>query len=59
MHRDDAAQRDITDGVTVTVSSSAGALRVPVELTDAIKPGVVSTPHGWGHDTVGEHSFER
>jgi anaerobic selenocysteine-containing dehydrogenase len=53
MHRDDAAQRDITDGATVTVSSSAGALSVPVELTDAIKPGVVSMPHGWGHGKPG------
>ena len=23
---------------------------VPVEVTDAIMPGVVSLPHGWGHD---------
>jgi len=23
---------------------------VPVEVTDAIMPGVVSIPHGWGHD---------
>ena len=25
-------------------------LRLPVEVTDAIRPGVVSLPHGWGHD---------
>ena len=25
----------------------------PVEVTDAIKPGVVSLPHGWGHDKAG------
>ena len=24
-----------------------------VEVTDAIMPGVVSIPHGWGHDTDG------
>ena len=23
---------------------------IPVEVTDAIRPGVVSIPHGWGHD---------
>jgi hypothetical protein len=26
---------------------------VPVEITDAIRPGVVSLPHGWGHDAPG------
>jgi anaerobic selenocysteine-containing dehydrogenase len=24
-----------------------------VEITDAIRPGVVSLPHGWGHDAPG------
>ena len=26
---------------------------MPVEVTDAVMPGVVSIPHGWGHDTEG------
>ena len=26
---------------------------MPVEVTDAIMPGVVSIPHGWGHDLPG------
>jgi len=26
---------------------------VAAELTDALKPGVVSLPHGWGHDRPG------
>ena len=26
---------------------------VPVEITDAIKPGVVSMPHGWGQGKPG------
>ena len=25
----------------------------PVELTDAMRRGVVSLPHGWGHDRGG------
>jgi anaerobic selenocysteine-containing dehydrogenase len=25
----------------------------PVEVTDAIMPGVVSIPHGWGHGAPG------
>ena len=27
-----------------------GAIELPVEVTDAIMPGVMSIPHGWGHD---------
>jgi anaerobic selenocysteine-containing dehydrogenase len=30
-----------------------GEVRVPVEVTEAIRPGVVSIPHGWGHDVDG------
>ena len=30
-----------------------GELTVAVEVTDAIRPGVVSIPHGWGHDVDG------
>ena len=33
--------------------STAGQVEAPVELTDAIMPGVVSIPHGWGHDEDG------
>jgi anaerobic selenocysteine-containing dehydrogenase len=28
-------------------------LVVPVEITEDIMPGVVSLPHGWGHDFEG------
>ncbi|WP_214103323.1 molybdopterin-dependent oxidoreductase [Acrocarpospora catenulata] len=31
------------------VRSAKGELVVPVEPTDTIMPGVVSLPHGWGH----------
>ncbi len=48
MHPDDAASRGVAGGETVSVESSAGRIEVPVEVTDAIKPGVVSMPHGWG-----------
>jgi anaerobic selenocysteine-containing dehydrogenase len=53
MHRDDADRRGVANGDVVTVTSSAGRLNVPVEVTDAIKPGVVSMPHGWGHGKAG------
>ena len=48
VHPDDAATRGLQDGQTVSVRSSVGAVELPAELTDEIRPGVVSIPHGWG-----------
>ncbi len=53
IHPDDAASHGVTDHDVVTVKSAAGEITVPVEVTDAIKPGVVSMPHGWGHGRPG------
>ncbi|WP_156766678.1 molybdopterin-dependent oxidoreductase [Mycobacterium sp. E2327] len=53
IHPDDAARWGVADGDIVTVKSAAGEIKVPVEVTDAIKPGVVSMPHGWGHGKPG------
>ena len=53
IHPDDAQRFGLDDGDHAKVSSEAGALVVPVEVTDAIKRGVVSLPHGWGHDKAG------
>jgi anaerobic selenocysteine-containing dehydrogenase len=51
IHPDDAAQLGVTD--TAVITGPAGKLQVPVEITDAIRPGVVSLPHGWGHSAPG------
>ncbi|OMC56422.1 molybdopterin dinucleotide-binding protein [Mycobacterium sp. IS-836] len=53
IHPDDAARFGVADDDVVTVKSEAGEIRVPIEITDAIKPGVVSMPHGWGHGKPG------
>jgi anaerobic selenocysteine-containing dehydrogenase len=53
MHPDDAARLGLADGGRALVRSSAGQVEAPVELTDGIMPGVVSIPHGWGHDGGG------
>jgi anaerobic selenocysteine-containing dehydrogenase len=53
IHPDDAQRFGLNDGDHAKVSSEAGALVVPIEVTDAIKRGVVSLPHGWGHDKAG------
>lgn len=51
IHPDDAARLGLTDIAVVT--GPAGKVEVPVEVTDAIRPGVVSLPHGWGHTAPG------
>jgi anaerobic selenocysteine-containing dehydrogenase len=53
MHPDDAARRGLADGQRVTVRSRVGAVEVPLEVSDGIRPGVVSLPHGFGHDREG------
>lgn len=53
MHPDDAAARKISNGQAVRIRSRVGEVRAPVEVTDAIRPGVVSLPHGFGHGRAG------
>jgi anaerobic selenocysteine-containing dehydrogenase len=53
VHPDDAERLGLVDGGHARVSSRAGQVEVPVEVTDAVMPGVVSIPHGWGHDAAG------
>ena len=53
VHPDDAARLGLHDGGEALVRSRAGSVTVPVEVTDAVRPGVVSIPHGWGHSSNG------
>jgi anaerobic selenocysteine-containing dehydrogenase len=53
VHPDDAARLGLHDGAEAVVRSRAGAVTVPVEVSDAVRPGVVSIPHGWGHTSAG------
>ena len=53
VHPDDAVRLGLADGEPASVTSATGAIEVPVEVTDEIMRGVVSIPHGWGHDADG------
>ncbi|MCB8949315.1 MAG: molybdopterin-dependent oxidoreductase [Ardenticatenaceae bacterium] len=53
MHPDDAQKRHLAEGARVTVRSRTGTIQLPLTLTDTMMPGVVSIPHGWGHDRDG------
>ena len=50
---DDARRLGLADGGTARVTSRVGSVDAEVEVTDRIMPGVVSLPHGWGHDEPG------
>jgi anaerobic selenocysteine-containing dehydrogenase len=53
VHPTDADAFGLTDGGEAVVSSRVGSVKAPVEVTDAIMPGVVSLPHGFGHGASG------
>jgi anaerobic selenocysteine-containing dehydrogenase len=53
MHPEDLAARGIEDGSMVTVSSRVGSVVVEVAGTEDVMPGVVSLPHGYGHQVDG------
>ena len=53
IHPEDAEAAGVADGERARVSSEAGSIEVPVEVSDEMMPGVVCMPHGWGHDKAG------
>lgn len=53
MHPLDAEARGLQDGVTVRIARQGRSVQAPVQLSESVMPGVVSLPHGWGHDLAG------
>ncbi|MGJ4734025.1 molybdopterin oxidoreductase family protein [Leptospira levettii] len=53
VHPDDASLLGISNHEEVFVESKVGKLRIPVEITDELMKGVVSIPHGFGHNRSG------
>lgn len=49
IHPDDAQRAGLRTGDVAELSTDAGSLAVPAEVSDEMMPGVVSLPHGWGH----------
>ncbi|MBR7744751.1 molybdopterin-dependent oxidoreductase [Phycicoccus sp. BSK3Z-2] len=52
-HPDDLAVRGVRDGGRVLLSSASGEVEVDVHATEDVMRGVVSLPHGYGHDRDG------
>jgi anaerobic selenocysteine-containing dehydrogenase len=53
VHPDDAARLGLAQGNMAALQSKHGQVQAEVEITDAMMPGVVSLPHGWGHSLPG------
>ncbi|WP_327666759.1 MULTISPECIES: molybdopterin oxidoreductase family protein [unclassified Streptomyces] len=53
IHPEDAERLGVLDGAAVRVKGAGGEVTAPAEVTDGVRPGVVSLPHGWGHDRPG------
>jgi anaerobic selenocysteine-containing dehydrogenase len=50
VHPQDAERYGLSDGAPALLRSRTGHVEATVQVTDAVMPGVVSLPHGWGHD---------
>jgi anaerobic selenocysteine-containing dehydrogenase len=53
MHPDDMAARQIVDQSMVRVTTRVGEVTVQVEASNDLMPGVISLPHGFGHQRKG------
>ncbi|MEV7073478.1 molybdopterin oxidoreductase family protein [Streptomyces sp. NPDC093990] len=53
IHPEDAERLGLKDGSPVRIKGAGGEVVTEAEVTDGVRPGVVSLPHGWGHDRPG------
>jgi len=50
--RQDAGRIGLVDGGAARITSRVGSVVAPIQISDDLMPGVVSLPHGWGHDVA-------
>ena len=53
VHPSDAQRLGLKDGAMAHLENHRARLEVQVHISDEMMPGVVSLPHGWGHDLPG------
>jgi anaerobic selenocysteine-containing dehydrogenase len=53
LHSSEVSRLGLEDGGDAILSSRVGAITITIEVSDDLMPGVVSVPHGWGHDAAG------
>ncbi len=59
VHPDDARRLQVEPGQIASVTTKAGRICVPVRVSDEVMAGVVSLPHGWGHQRADGLSIAR
>ena len=50
IHPSDAERLELEEGDTIELKSETGQVKIVVTITDEVKPGVLSMPHGHGMD---------
>jgi anaerobic selenocysteine-containing dehydrogenase len=50
VHPQDAERAGVRDGQTAILENHTHQAELPVRVSDEMRPGVVSLPHGWGHE---------
>jgi anaerobic selenocysteine-containing dehydrogenase len=53
VHPIDAARLGLANGAGARINNGERGIDVQVEVSDDMMPGVVSLPHGWGHNLPG------
>lgn len=53
VHPQDAARLGLADGALAEIEGCGRRVQAPVQIDAGMMPGVVSLPHGWGHDLPG------
>jgi len=53
IHPKDAQELQLNEHQEVTISSNISSVQIPIEITSQMRQGVVSIPHGFGHDRDG------
>ena len=53
VHPDDARRLSLIEGGMAQISNGSRMIAAQVEISAEMMPGVVSLPHGWGHDLPG------
>ena len=53
VHPADAERLGLSEGAMATLENAQASLQAQVHISNEMMPGVVSLPHGWGHDLPG------
>jgi anaerobic selenocysteine-containing dehydrogenase len=53
VHPIDAARHGVQEGAMATLRNGPRSVQAQVHISADMMPGVVSLPHGWGHDLPG------